>query len=162
MALDLRFLFHLQGVQAMIPLPRNETLPQQTYTSLWACDQSLAYVVDVELAPSTNTDGYKPGCILARYTAGKYAGLFVNYDPAGTDGQNAAVVILVDQYLTAEMQKLGTQGKSLVQTVFGGAAFYQDQIYFNQQNGKDNIVPAISQIGGKLGFGRVCLYAVGI
>lgn len=144
----------------MITVPQNTTQQQQTYTKLWAGDPSLAYFVDVELAPSNNIDGYQPGCILAQYTDGQYKGTFVNYDPKGTDGQNQALVILTDQYLTPDVQKLGTQGKALVQAVWGGATFYLDQVYFNKQDGTDDITSAIGQIGGKLGFGRVALYAI--
>lgn len=145
----------------MIPAPQNKTQLQQTYTNLWATDPSLAYFIDVELAPSTNTDGYKPGCILAQYTAGQYQGQCVNYDPSGTNGQNVALIVLTDQYLTPDVQKLGTQGQALVQAVLGGATFYQEQVYFNKQDGTDNIAPAITQIGGKIAFGRVGLYAIG-
>lgn len=146
----------------MITAPQNKTQSQQTYSKLWATDPSLAYFVDIELAPSNNTDGYKPGCILAQYTSGEYAGQFVNYDPEGTDGQNVALVILTDQYLTPDVEKSGTQGQALVQAVWGGATLYQDQVYFNKQDGSDNIAAAISQIGGKFAFGRVGLYAIGI
>jgi hypothetical protein len=146
----------------MISAPQNKTQLQQTYTNLWATDPSLAYFIDVELAPSTNTDGYKPGCILAKYTSGDYKGQFVNYDANGADGQNTAVLILTDQYLTPDIQKGGTQGKGLAQAVLGGATFYQDQIYFDKQDGTDDITAAINQIGGKVAFGRVCLYAVGV
>lgn len=146
----------------MIPAPQNKTQPQQTYSDLWASDQSLAYFTTVALAPSTNTDGYKPGCILAQYTAGQYQGQFVNYSPAGTNGQNVALLVLTDQYLTPDVQKLGTQGQALVQAVLGGATFYQNQIYFTKQDGTDVIAAAIAQIGGKVAFGRVGLYAIGI
>ena len=145
----------------MLPIPHNTTNLQQTYNSLWATDPSLAYFIDVELAPSTNTDGYKPGCILAQYTAGQYEGQCVNYDPNGSNGQNVAFIILTDQYLTPDAQKLGTQGQALVQAVLGGATFYQKQIYFDKQDGTDSIASAISQIGGKIAFGRVGLYAIG-
>lgn len=144
-----------------MPKPHNQTQNQQTYSNLWATDPSLAYYIEVELAPSTNADGYKPGCILAQYSAGEHIGKFVNYDPNGKDGQNVALAILTDQYLTPDIEKLGTQGQSLVQAVIAGATFYQDQMYFNKQDGSDSIVLAIAQIGGKIAFGRVGLYAIG-
>ena len=145
----------------MIPAPRNNTLPQQTYTELWASDPSLAYMVQIELAASTNADGYKPGCILSQYSSGPNHMKFVNYDPKGTNGQNNAVLILTDEYLTPDMEKLGTQGKVLAQAVFGGATFYYPKIYYNKQDGKDDLKVPISQIGGKTAFNRVCLFAIG-
>ncbi|MCE3267817.1 MAG: hypothetical protein K0R49_69 [Burkholderiales bacterium] len=145
----------------MIPAPQNRTQPQQTYSNLWATDPSNANFVNVTLAPSTNQDGYNPGCILAQYTSGDYQGQFVNYDPNGKDGQNIALLILTDQYLTPDMQKLGTRWGVLVQAVLGGATLYKDQVYFNKQDGTDDIVPAITQIGGKVVIGKVGLYAIG-
>ena len=129
--------------------------------SLRATFSASLFWVQVELAPSTNTDGYNPGCILAQYTGGANAGKFVNYDPAGTNGQNIAALALVDEYITPDVRKQGTQGKYLVHAVLGGAAFDRALVYFNKQNGTDNIAPAIAQIGGKIVFGKVCLYAVG-
>jgi len=85
----------------------------------------------------------------------------VNYDPAGQDGQNVALIILTDQYLTPEMLKNGTQGQALVQAVLGGATFYKDYVYFNKQDGTDDIAAAINQIGGKIAFNKVGLYAIG-
>lgn len=145
----------------MISKPQNKTNIQQTYSKLWATDPSLAYFIEVELAPSTNVDGYKPGCILAQYTAGQYIGQCVNYDPSGTNGQNVALAVLTDQYLIPDVQKLGTQGEFLVQGVLAGATFYQDKVYFNKQDSSDDIAPAIAQIGGKIAFGRIGLYAIG-
>lgn len=145
----------------MMPAPQNKVQSQQTYADLWATDPTLAYFIEIELAPSTNIEGYKPGCILAQYTFGQYKGLCVNYDPNGKDGQNQALIILTDQYLTPEMQKFGTLGQALVQTVLGGATFHKRQIYFNAQNGQDDITQAIAQIGGKVAFDKVSLYAIG-
>lgn len=148
----------------MLAAPQNKTGDLQSYSKLWATDQSFASFINVELAPSTNTDGYKPGCILAQLTGGANQGKFINYDPAGADGQNVALAILEDQYLTPEMEKQGTNGDVLVRAVIAGANFYQDQIYFTKQDGTTDaglLAAAITQLGGKIGFGKVMLFAVG-
>lgn len=145
----------------MIPIAQNSVVQAQDFSQLWLSDFSVAFLTQVTLAPATNKAGYYPGCLLALYTDGQYKGNFVNYDPNGTNGQNTAVFVLVDEYLTPDMIMGGTIGKSTVQVCGGGAVFNANLVYFTAQGAGDNLATAISQIGGKIINNQVCLFAFG-
>lgn len=71
--------------------------------------------------PATNTQGYKPGCLLARITSGVGEGRLVNYDPAGLlPGQDTCTNILIDPDLTTTIPSGDTFEGSLKVAVKNG------------------------------------------
>lgn len=130
---------------ARTPYPRNAVSGLQTYTpQIFATDNSQANIDKVTLAPATSAYGYNVGCILAQYTAGGSKGKFVNYDPAGSNGQNVPVAVLTDCYLTAEMAN-GTGdtppgvGGGMIEVCWGNASLIAANLWWTEPNDGDDL-----------------------
>jgi hypothetical protein len=74
----------------------------QVYKGLYYGPEPQAPVRMVAtLGTQTRAGSYVPGCLMALLTGGGNAGQVVDYDSAGSNGQNACYAILVDQNVSA-------------------------------------------------------------
>lgn len=97
------------------------------YPAMFLGNISIAQFLNVKLAPATNGLVYNAGTILAQYTSGPNAGLYVNYLTGGSNGQNVMVGVLSDNRVPANYTTPGANDR--LQMVYGSCNLFLSYLY---------------------------------
>jgi hypothetical protein len=131
-------------------LPQNGTLVYNAVNyTVWQGQPGKT--LSFQLAPATNTQGYRPGCLLALVSSGMYATMMVNYDPAGSlPGQTTCVGVLVDQDLTTTIPTATSTPATFKVATKNGAWYLINQFLYATATNLSDVPTGMAQLNGAL------------